>query len=335
MKYNVLGKTNMKVSMMGLGGAAFSNIYGTFDEQQSLRVIDAALRGGVNYLDTSPWYGQGCSEITIGKALQNVPRDRYFVAGKVGRYDRQTHRMFDFSADRTLRAVDNSLQLLGIGYFDVIQVHDLSFAPDIDMIMHETLPALAQVVRNGKARYIGLADYDINLMKQVVQESEVDISTILSHSRCTMFDMSLQHEMEFFKSKRIGVINAACTGMGLLTSKGPRSWHPADPILKSKCVEAAAYCREHEVELARVATWYSMHQSDADTHVCGFQTEDEVNAALDVVEKGLTDRELYIMEQVKLRFFNGSDVNWNGVEVMRHRASLLEIELGAAASSLS
>ncbi|KAH9636480.1 hypothetical protein HF086_002180, partial [Spodoptera exigua] len=78
-------------------------------------------------------------------------------------------------------------------------VHDCTFAPDISIVLKETLPVLERAVRDGKARYIGLADYDIDLMKEVIEESGVKISTILSYAKSTLHDNRLQNYTKYFK----------------------------------------------------------------------------------------------------------------------------------------
>lgn len=78
-------------------------------------------------------------------------------------------------------------------------MHDATFAPDISIVLKETLPTLAKAVQDGKARYIGLADYDIELMKEIIEESDVKISSILSYAKSTLFDNRLQNYTKYFK----------------------------------------------------------------------------------------------------------------------------------------
>lgn len=84
--------------------------------------MQEALRKGINYIDTAPWYGQGKSEELLGKALKDVPRSAYYIGTKVGRYELDVENMFDFSAKKTRESVEKSLKLLGISTIDVIQV---------------------------------------------------------------------------------------------------------------------------------------------------------------------------------------------------------------------
>ncbi len=84
--------------------------------------VEKALKSGINYIDTSPWYGQGKSEERLGEALAKVPRSSYYIATKVGRYELDKKRMFDFSVKKTEQSFRKSLQLLRLPSVDLIQV---------------------------------------------------------------------------------------------------------------------------------------------------------------------------------------------------------------------
>ncbi|XP_026730321.1 L-galactose dehydrogenase-like [Trichoplusia ni] len=324
MRYNEFGTTGIKTSHISLGGAAFSNIYGAFDEERGLNLIREAFKCGVNYIETGPWYGQGSSERTVGKALIGVPRESYFIGSKVGRYELVTERMFDFSAEKTAAGVDSTLARLGLDYVDIIQVHDFTFAPDLSVVLKETLPTLQKAVDDGKARYIGLADYDIDLIAEVVEESEVKISSVLSYAKSTLIDNRLQNYTKYFKSKGVGVANAAATGMGLLCNHGPQSWHPASDDIKAKCKKASDYCKEQNVELARLATWFTLNQPGIDTNICGFFNVDQLKDTVELLDNGLTEHEQRVLDDVQLRFFDNVTLHWDNVELPKYKNELNE-----------
>ncbi|XP_073951280.1 uncharacterized protein [Choristoneura fumiferana] len=322
MKYNYLGNTGLKVSHVSLGGASFSNIYGLQDKEKSVELIRETLKLGVNYMETSPWYGQGSSEISYGKALKGIPRESYFIGSKVGRYEKNVQHMFDFSAEKTEAAVDMTLERLGLEYVDLIQIHDPTFVPDLSVILKETLPALERAVKDGKARFIGLCDYDLDRMKEIIEETDIKISTVLSYAKSTLHDNRLQNFTNYFKSKGVGVINAAATGMGLLTNNGPQPWHPASDHIKSFCKQASDYCKEQGVELARLATWFTLNQPNIDTNVCGFFDIAQMKDTLSLVDGGLTQHEQNILADLQSRFFDKVCLHWDGVELPAYREEL-------------
>lgn len=92
------------------------------DVPGAIRTIQQAIRSGINYIDTAPWYGQGRSEEIIGLALKGIPREAYYIATKVGRYEFDVTKQMDFSAKKTRESITKSLGLLGLDYVDVIQV---------------------------------------------------------------------------------------------------------------------------------------------------------------------------------------------------------------------
>lgn len=92
------------------------------DVDEAIKTIHSAIKSGINYIDTAPFYGQGRSEEVLGMALKDVPRETYYIATKVGRYEKNFEKMIDFSAKKTRESVEKSLRLLGLDYVDIIQV---------------------------------------------------------------------------------------------------------------------------------------------------------------------------------------------------------------------
>lgn len=136
------------------------------EEGEAIKTIHKAIKSGINYIDTAPFYGQGRSEKIIGKALKDIPREAYYIATKVGRYGPDIKDQFNFSAEKTKESVTTSLNYLGLDYVDVIQIHDVEFAEDLDIVINETLPTLEEIVKQGKARFIGFSGYPLNVLKE-------------------------------------------------------------------------------------------------------------------------------------------------------------------------
>lgn len=257
MKYRVLGNTGLRLSILGMGGSGYGNVYGRYDENTAIKGIRHALDYGINYIDTAPWYGQGVSERFLGKALSGIERSKYFIGTKVGRYERDTPSMFDFSGPKVVKSVEDSLRRLNLECVDVLQVHDVEFAPSTDMLVSETLPALKTLQDRGLCQYIGITGYSISVMKEIIQNSEINIDTILSYCRLTLHDSSLLQDLDFFDTNNVGVINASPLSMGLLTPSIIQAWHPASEEIRLACTKAVEFCKVNGVDISRIALNYS------------------------------------------------------------------------------
>ena len=276
MQYRPLGSTGMVTSILSIGGAGFGNVYGSIDSKESVGVLHTALRWGINYIDTAPWYGQGDSERFLGKALKGVPREAYLIATKVGRYEKDVRRMFDFSPARIKQSAKESLQRLGLEYVDVLQLHDIEYAPDIesspdvDFVVNVALPALQELKDNGLCRFIGITGYPLDILKEVVERSQVKIDTVLTYCHLSLNDSTLVEDFHFFAERGVPLINASPVSMGLLTHSSPPSWHPAAPEIIEACSKAADYCKQHGVSITKLAMQYSMSFSQVSVAVMGF-----------------------------------------------------------------
>lgn len=140
------------------------------DEAEAIRAIQLAIKSGINYIDTAPYYGQGRSEKIIGKALKGIPREAYYIATKVARYGPGAFG-FDFSGAKAKESVDVSLGYLGLDYVDIIQIHDIEFADNLDMVVNDTLPALEEVRAQGKVKFIGVSAYPLNKLKEIISKA--------------------------------------------------------------------------------------------------------------------------------------------------------------------
>ena len=155
MQYNTLGKTDLKVSRLCLGCMTFGEPdrgkhAWTLPEESSRPIIKHALEGGINFFDTANSYSDGSSEEIVGRALRDFARrEEVVVATKV--YHQVGDLPEGLSRAQILRSIDDSLRRLNMEYVDLLQIHRWDYNTPIE----ETLEALNDVVRAGKARYIG------------------------------------------------------------------------------------------------------------------------------------------------------------------------------------
>lgn len=272
MQYRVLGKTGLRVSALSLGGSALGGVFGPVDEAEAIRAVHTALDLGINYIDTSPFYGLTRAETVLGNALKGVPRSRYLIATKVGRYGQNE---FDFSARRVTDSVDESLRRLGVDVIDVIQCHDMEFG-SLDQIVDETLPALRRLREQGKVRFIGLSGLPLKIFRYVLDRTEAD--TVISYCHYSLNDTSLEQLLPYLEARNVGVIHAAPLAMGLLTDRGAPSWHPAPGEIKAACAEAAVYCRRTNHSIAKLALQFALANSRIHTVVAGSADPGEISA---------------------------------------------------------
>ncbi|HEY2048727.1 MAG TPA: aldo/keto reductase family protein [Caulobacteraceae bacterium] len=151
MQYRQLGASDLNVSVISLGSWL---TYGVGVEAQTARAcLDRAFDLGINFIDTANVYGRGAAETFLGGALADRPRDSYVLATKVFFPMSATDR--GLSRAQILKQMDASLQRLKTDYVDLYQCHRY----DADTPLEETMEALSEVVRAGKARYIGFSEW--------------------------------------------------------------------------------------------------------------------------------------------------------------------------------
>src|SRR3954452_15345541 len=153
MQLRNLGSTGVKVSPLCPGAMMFGD-WGNSDHDESIRIIHAALDGGINFIDTADVYSRGESEEIVGKALKGR-RDNVVLATKVHGTMGDDPNEFGNSRRWIIREVENSLKRLQTDYIDLYQVH----RPEEDTDIEETLSALTDLVRQGKVRYIGSSTF--------------------------------------------------------------------------------------------------------------------------------------------------------------------------------
>lgn len=152
MRYRPLGDSGFQVSEVSLGSWL---TYGLgVDDRNARACLDRAFDLGVNLIDTANIYGRGAAESFLGKALKNHPRDSYILATKL--YFPMTEADRGLSAEQVYKQIDASLERLNTDYVDLYQCHRY----DVNTPLEETMEALTNVVRQGKARHIGFSEWN-------------------------------------------------------------------------------------------------------------------------------------------------------------------------------
>ncbi len=257
MVYNEIGKTGMRVSNLGFGASSLGGVFHSIREEEGIQAVFTAVENGINFIDVSPYYGHLKAETVLGKALKEIPRDKYYLSTKVGRYGKDGVNTWDYSAKRATESVYESMERLYVDYIDLINVHDVEFA-DLQQVVDETLPALVELRKKGVVRHVGITDLQPENLHWVIEHSpEGTVESILNFCHYSLNDDMLLDYLDFFEEKGIGVINASPFSMGLLSQRGTPDWHPAPAPLKEACAKAAAYCQEKGYPIEKLAIQFS------------------------------------------------------------------------------
>ena len=105
MEYHEIGKTGMKVSALSFGASSLGAVFHDINEPRAIEAVHTAVDGGMNFIDVSPYYGHYKAETVLGKALREIPRDKYYLSTKVGRYGKDGVNTWDYSGRRATESV--------------------------------------------------------------------------------------------------------------------------------------------------------------------------------------------------------------------------------------
>lgn len=258
MKYKELGNTGLKISEIGYGASSLGGVFHSFDEGRGIDSVFAAIDAGINFIDVSPYYGHYKAETVLGKALKQIPRDKYFLSTKVGRYGEDGKNTWDYSAERVTRSVYESMERLNIDFIDIINVHDVEFA-DLNQIVDETLPALVTLKEKGVVGHVGITDLQLENLKWVIEHTpKGTVESVLNFCHYCLNDDKLVDFLDFFEENGVGVISASPFSMGLLTERGVPAWHPAPKPLVEACVKAAEHCKAKGYPIEKLAMQFSI-----------------------------------------------------------------------------
>ena len=252
----------MRVSNLGFGASSLGGVFHDIREAEGIEAVHVAVDNGINFIDVSPYYGHLKAEIVLGKALKEIPRDKYYLSTKVGRYGKDGKNYWDYSAERVTASVYESMERLNIDFIDLINVHDVEFQGDLpgglQKVVDETLPALVKLREKGVVGHVGITDLQPENLKWVIEHSEPGtVESVLSFCHYCLNDEMLLDYLDFFEQNNIGVINASPFSMGLLSQRGAPAWHPAPEPLKEACRKATEYCDQQGYPIDKLAIQYS------------------------------------------------------------------------------
>ena len=270
MEFRPLGSTGLDLSVLSFGASSLGQEFRSVDLNEALRSVRVALDSGMNFIDTSPYYGRGMSEVLLGVALKDVPRDQYYLGTKLGRYD-ANH--FDFSAKRVVESVDISLHRMGVDYLDICLCHDIEFV-ERQQIVEETLPQLKEIQQAGKVRFVGISGYPMNNFPFILDQTDLDV--VLSYNHYTLQNTMFADLVPYLQEKQVGIMNAAPFSARLLTNAPLPPWHKATDEVRAICKAAAEHCQAQGVDIAQLAVQFSVANTDMTTCITGSANPDRV-----------------------------------------------------------
>jgi aryl-alcohol dehydrogenase-like predicted oxidoreductase len=304
--------SNICLGTMTFGGAGFWKVVGTLGETEVDRIVGAALDAGVNFIDTANVYSEGESETLVGKALARLarPRDTVVVATKVrGRMGPGVNQV-GLSRYHIMASIDASLRRLGLDHVDLYQIHGV----DPTTPLEETLDALDDVVRAGKARYLGLSNLPAWMqMKALALQDRNGWSRFVSAQMYySIAGRDLEREVvPLALDQGLGIMPWSPLAGGLLSGKfdleggakveGARrsdfDFPPVDRARAAACIKAMRPIADrHGASVARVALAWTLGRPGVTSVIIGAKSEAQLKDNLAAADLVLSPEELATLD---------------------------------------
>jgi len=213
MQTRMLGRSGLTVSALGLGCMGMSNVYGAADEQESIATIHRAIELGVNFIDTADVYGSGHNEELVGRAIKGK-RNKVVLATKFGnRFGPGGQFLPVIGKPEYVRsACDASLKRLGVDVIDLYYQHRV----DLETPIEDTVGAMAELVKHGKVRYLGLSEASAKTIRRA--QAVHPISAL--QSEYSLWTRDIEAEiLPTIRELGIGLVPYSPLGRGMLSGK--------------------------------------------------------------------------------------------------------------------
>lgn len=307
MEYREIGRTGMKVSALSFGASSLGSVFRDTRESEAIAAVHTAVEMGMNFIDVSPYYGHYKAETVLGKALREIPRDKYYLSTKVGRYGKDGVNTWDYSGRRATESVYESMERLGVDYIDLINVHDIEFA-DLHQVVEETLPALVELREKGVVGHVGITDLQLENLQWVVDHAAPGtVESILNFCHFTLNDDKLLDFLDYFENRGVGVINASPLSMGLLSQRGVPAWHPAPASLVEACRRAVDHCSAKGYPIEKLAMQFSVSEPRIATTL--FSSANPANVAKNIAYVS-EQPDMELVSEVKRIIGDQQRVSW-------------------------
>ena len=309
-----LGYTDLELSPVGLGtwaigGGGWSFGWGPQDDEESVATIHHALKQGVNWIDTAPVYGLGHSEKVVGRAIKGL-REKVIIATKCGLvWDERGKISGRLKRESIRREVEESLLRLEIEVIDLYQIH----WPDPDRKIEEAWSTMADLVREGKIRYMGVSNFNVNQLERIRP-----IHPIASlQPPYSMLNRGIEDELlNYCKTHDIGIIVYSSMECGLLTGKYTKEsiqnlpegdWrktknsHFQEPELSAnlKLIEGLRSIAErNDRTLAQLAVAWVLRRPEVTSAIVGARRPSQIKETALASEWALSQEDIATIESV-------------------------------------
>lgn len=253
---NQVGKTSLRVPVMGLGTAHIAGYFGSeqMSEAQAVKIVHLALENGINFLDTAPLYQ---TEKYLRTALAGIPRGSYTLQTKVGRILQPDGRFsFSYKRDEILKSLEISLKTLKIDYVDTLLIHD----PDdhYQIALKEAFPTLAELRSQGVIKAIGAGMNQWQMLADFARDADPDC--FLLAGRYTLLEQTSLDAMNTFARKKISIFAGGVYNSGILatgaTKDAKYQYAPPPPAIVEKVSRIQAVCDRYNVPLNAAAVQF-------------------------------------------------------------------------------
>ncbi|MCB8882227.1 aldo/keto reductase [Acidisoma cellulosilytica] len=304
-----IGKTNLHVTELGIGGTPFGNMYRPMEPRDVTATVATAMDVGIRYFDTAPVYGFGLSETRLGEGIRDLPRQDIVVSSKVGyslvpispselkpqlwAEPPAMRADFDYTRDAVLRGVEESLKRLKTPYIDMLAIHDPDEAVDVGAgidpfskshfkaAMDGAFPTLAELRAQGVIKAIGVG---INQWQMLCDFAEAgDFDYFLLAGRYTLLDQdSMDRLLPLCEKRSISLIVGGPYNSGILATGAIPSatydYRPASDAIKDKTKAIEAVCGRYGIPLQAAALQFPLLNPLVASIIPGARSVEEVRA---------------------------------------------------------
>ena len=274
---------------LGFGTAPLGNMFRNIPEEEALATVDAAWDSGIRYFDTAPFYGAGLAELRLGAALKQRRRDDYVLSTKVGRlildeqedpatrdmgekgglfeFGRKNKIVDDYSADATLRSIDDSLKRLDTDRLDIVWVHDIAqdfhgdnWLAQFEIARTGAFRVLTRLREEGVIKAWGVGVNKVEPLELTLDLAEAQPDAFLLAGRYTLLDheRALQRLMPAAASQNVDIVVGGPYSSGILAGGAHFEYQKASPAIIAKVERIKAIAARHGVSVKAAALQFSL-----------------------------------------------------------------------------